>query len=59
VVPYPVKLQYSDQMEVHPHLPDLEMEVEYQYRMMVGLGGIVGLNRVEGIEELRQCLLVP
>ena len=57
--PYQVISQYSDRMEVHLHPPDLEMGGGYQYRMMVGLGGIVGLNRVEGIEELRQCLLAP
>jgi hypothetical protein len=35
------------------------MEGGYQYRMMVGQGGIVVLNRVEGIEGLHLYLLVP
>jgi len=58
VEPYQVISQCSDRKEVHLHPPDLEMEGGYQYRMMVGLGGIVALNRVEGTEELHQCLLV-
>jgi hypothetical protein len=59
VGPYPVISQYSDRKEVHLHPPDLGMEVEYQYRMMVGLVAIFGLNRVEGIEGLHLYLLAP
>jgi hypothetical protein len=59
VGPYPVISQCSNQTEVHLHLPDLGMEGGYQYRMMVGQGGIVVLNRVEGIEGLHLYLLVP
>lgn len=57
--PYRVISQCSSRMVVHLHPPGLEMEGGYLYRMMVGLGVIVELNREEGIEGLRRCLLIP